>query len=55
MNSRTLRAAEALAADWWGKPMHLHDAVRLGLQAGLTLQDCPLLRWYTTQNAQKAA
>jgi hypothetical protein len=39
--------AETLASAWWGKPMTMHNAVKLGLDAGLTLEvDCPIAVWY---------
>jgi len=47
--------AETLASAWWGKPMTMHEAVRLGLDAGLTLEpNCPIAVWYknTRENYQ---
>ena len=39
--------AETLASAWWGKPMTMRDAVRLGLDAGLALeQDSPMAIWW---------
>jgi hypothetical protein len=39
--------AESLTAKWWGKSMTLHDAVGLGIQAGLPLKpDSPIAIWY---------
>lgn len=39
--------AKTLASAWWGKPMTMHDAVRLGLDAGLMLEpNCPIAIWY---------
>jgi hypothetical protein len=46
---------ETLASVWWGTPMTLHEAVRLGLDAGLTLEpNCPIAVWYknTRENYQ---
>jgi hypothetical protein len=43
--------AKRVATAWWGKPMTLRDAVRLGLGAGLTIEpECPIAIWCRETN-----